>query len=90
MTRASRSEWAKRVRRWRASGLNARAFAAREGWNARTLAWWASQLNKSRREAPAFVDVTTLVSPPATPTIDVVIRESVRLRVSAGFDAELL
>jgi hypothetical protein len=91
MTRASRSEWAKRVRRWRSSGLSAREFAAREGWNARTLTWWASQLNKSRHETPSFVDVTALVSPPqVTPTIDLVIRDTVRLRVSTGFDADLL
>lgn len=90
MTRASRGEWAKRVRRWRASELIACEFAAHEGWNARTLTWWSSQLNKSRRETPRFVDVTALVSSPPATTIDVVIRETLRLRVSAGFDAELL
>jgi hypothetical protein len=35
--RASRDEWAKRVERWRDSGLRAEQFAAELGINAGTL-----------------------------------------------------
>jgi hypothetical protein len=78
------------VRRWKASGLTARAFAAREGLNARTLSWCASRLRGESQSQSSFVDVTSLVTPPATPSLEVVVRDSVRVRVSAGFDPDLL
>lgn len=79
------------MRRWRASGLTAKDFAAREELNASTLSWWASRLGDRRRK-PTFVDVTAVVATSATtmPTLDIVIRDSVRVRVGRGFDAELL
>lgn len=86
---AKRSEWARRVRRWRASGLTARAFAEREGCNARTLRWWASTLRGDGSAAATFVDVTELVTRPG-PTLEVVVREAVTIRVGPGFDAALL
>lgn len=83
--------WQHRVRRWRASGLTAAAFAAREGLNAGTLRWWSSQLGREV-EAPSFVDVTALVVPhsPPTESLEVVIRDAVSVRVKPGFDAALL
>ena len=90
MARSTRSEWAVRVRKWRSSGLTAREFATREGVNARTLAWWSSQLRRER-VAPAFVDVTALVTAPTPPSsLELLVRDAVRIRVSTGFDAELL
>jgi hypothetical protein len=78
MARSTRDDWAKRVRRWRASGLTARASAARDGINARTLSWWASRLRGERPGESAFVDVTSLVMLPAAPQLEVVVRDSVR------------
>lgn len=43
-TRASRDEWALRVRRWERSGLSAGGFAAREAVSAKSLAWWRWKL----------------------------------------------
>ena len=89
MARATRSVWAKRVKRWRASGLTAREFAARECCNRRTLAWWSSRLG--REERPAFVEVTGLVDATQREAmLEVVVRDGVRVRVARGFDAELL
>lgn len=42
--RSTRGEWRARVRRWKASGLTAERFAAREGIAAATLSWWRWRL----------------------------------------------
>ena len=87
MTRATRSEWAERVRRWRASGASARTFAEAEGLNPQTLQWWSSAL---KREQPStFVDVTSLL--PSTESASLTLEiGATRIRVSHGFDAGLL
>jgi transposase len=43
---ASRQDWAKRVERWSKSGLTARDFGVREGFNGTQLSWWKWQLGK--------------------------------------------
>lgn len=70
--------------------MSASAFAAREGLNAGTLSWWSSQLRAEVRPRPAFVDVTSVVAASAGAAIEVVVGDSVRIRVNAGFDPELL
>lgn len=45
-TRVGREEWAKRVERWRDSGLTTAEFAAEVGINARTLTYWAWTLKR--------------------------------------------
>ena len=86
---ATRSEWATRVRRWRASGLTAREFAGREGYNPRTLSWWACALKAEAPARPKFIDVTQLVTASPT-TLEIVVRETVVIRARPGFDAALL
>ena len=49
MTRQTRAQWLKRVRRWAKSGLDAEAFAAQEGIEARTLVWWRWRLGMGPR-----------------------------------------
>jgi hypothetical protein len=69
--RSTRVEWLERVRRWKASGLPAEAFAAREGTSAATLSWWRWRLARdgerigqargaARGEIPrtSFVEIT--------------------------------
>lgn len=51
MSRASRSEWAKRVQRWADSGLTAKEFAAGAGLKASTLSYWKWRLG-SKQQAP--------------------------------------
>jgi transposase len=43
---AAREQWAKRVERWKDSGLSAKEFAAETGINANSLSWWRWQLSK--------------------------------------------
>jgi len=49
MTRESREIWAKRVERWRDSGLSATEFAAEIGVNANSLRHWGWRVNADRR-----------------------------------------
>ena len=49
MRRDSREAWAKRVERWRDSGLTAKEFADEAGINARTLSYWKWRLRRDRR-----------------------------------------
>lgn len=88
MTEATRTIWAGRVRQWRASGLTAREFSAREELNAATLRWWSSRLGREPRTAALFVEVA-LPAPLSSP-IELVVRDGLYLRVSRGFDADLL
>jgi transposase-like protein len=48
MARETREEWAKRVERWRDSGLTAAEFAAEVGVNPRTLSYWKWRLGSKR------------------------------------------
>lgn len=88
MTRASKTQWAERVRQWKASGLTAQQYADREGLNRGTLVWWNSRL---RREAvvPAFVEVTVPVQHPRRDDerIEIELTSGVRLRVGKFVDA---
>ncbi len=45
MERASRETWAKRVERWKDSGLTAKEYAAELGVNAHSLSWWRWRLS---------------------------------------------
>ena len=47
MYRASAAEWAKRVERWKDSGLTAKEFAAEMGFKASTLTYWSSRLRRA-------------------------------------------
>jgi hypothetical protein len=48
-TRVTREEWAKRVERWRDSGLTCAEFSAELGINPRTLTYWKWVLGKEAR-----------------------------------------
>ncbi len=88
MGRRPRDEWAKRVQRWKQSGLTAAAFARREGLNAGTLAWWSSKLGRAQRAAPPVVEV--VVPPRVETTLTVEMRGGARLTVPVGFDEDTL
>lgn len=44
MSKTTGAEWAKRVERWKDSGLSAKEFAAQTGFNASTLTYWSWKL----------------------------------------------
>ena len=53
MERASAEEWARRVERWRDSGLTAKEFSAETGLNAGTLLHWSWKLRAAAGETRA-------------------------------------
>jgi transposase len=66
-SRVAREEWAKRVERWRDSGLKCAEFAAEVGINPRTLTYWKWVLGKEARgEKRAWPSQ----KPPQTSTAD--------------------
>ena len=88
--------WAERVRAWRASGLSATDFARPEGYRAKTLSWWASELKRRERIKSSAVPKVAMAR------VRVVRRSSARdegisivvagaqISVRRGFDAALL
>jgi transposase len=94
MKRGTRKEWEQRVARWRRSGQTASDFAAAEDLHPRTLTWWSSALKRASRRtaAPRFVEVVAPRAAPATSpaSIEVLIRDQIRLRVCGDFEPALL
>jgi hypothetical protein len=73
MERASRETWAKRVERWKESGLTAKEYAAELGINAHSLSWWRWRLGAGEvkptarpRRAIRNATPTTISTPPLT------------------------
>lgn len=96
--RASRDEWAKRVERWRESGLSVEQFAAELGINAGTLKFWKYKLGQPVAEKKALtgelprLPLMELQSAPVAQAtgFDVELRGGRRVHVAAGFDADAL
>ena len=100
MDRESRETWAKRVERWKDSGLTAKEFAAELGINAHSLSWWRWRLSspstapkarrRARRVTEEMTPPMTFVEVPAPTTaeaLEVVLPSSIRIRVPVAFDA---
>ena len=101
--KASPEVWRERVDRWKASGLQAKEFAAAENLSSRSLAWWQWQLQR-RSEVPAikrrtrrakkrtgsmsFVPVVVRAAE-ATP-MEIVLPGEIRVRIDVGFDEATL
>jgi len=105
MDRTSRETWAKRVERWRDSGLTAKEYAAEVGVNAHSLSWWKWRLSSGAKEqgrvpqkrhvpiSPATVSPLTFVEMTSAVThepLEVVLPSSIRIRVPASFDGPTL
>jgi hypothetical protein len=89
------TKWAERVRRWRASDKTASEFARGQGFEASTLRYWASRLNRlpeAVAKPAARVRVLRVrrvereaAGEPMTVTVG-----AARIEVRAGFDRALL
>jgi hypothetical protein len=102
MERADRETWAKRVERWKDSGLSAAQFATEIGVSARALSWWKWQLGRGEKAKPVrrrpkarrvplspmtFVEMS---APAASGALEIVLPSGVRIRVPAGVDSDAL
>lgn len=73
MDAALRETWAKRVERWKDSGLTAKEFQAESGINARSLSWWRWRLaggepaKKKRTRSSKRPDGALSKTPAVTP-----------------------
>jgi hypothetical protein len=99
--RVSRGEWAKRVERWKDSGLTAKEFASELGINPRSLVFWKWQLGKAvakgPKESPAPAtsrSTATLplmeLSAPTSSHFDLELAGGRRLTIPSTFDADAL
>jgi transposase len=94
---ATRDEWARHVKRWETSGLDAAAFAAREGIIAKRLVWWRWKLRSTPAAStpePRFVPVHVVDSTARPISTDVAIEIGLPngrvVRVAPGFDPTAL
>jgi hypothetical protein len=100
---ASKVEWAKHVEAWRESGASRDDYAAAHGLRPATLQWWVSKLardagKRTKRSRVRFAQVVEGAAPKrieprtttAASTLDVVVARGRTVRVSRGFDRDLL
>lgn len=98
---AKADEWAARVAGWRRSGKTAASFSDGRGFNPKTLTWWASELRRRSRRTDALErgvvrfakvvargDARSVAAGGAS--IEIVVRGDRVVRVTRGFDAEVL
>lgn len=105
MERKASEVWATRVERWRRSGLTAAQFAAREGINRHTLAYWKWKLRHGWQPSPRrasrpagvvraadFVELVATRAEVAEPAsaFEVVLAHGYRVRLADSFAGEAL
>jgi hypothetical protein len=102
MERADRATWAKRIERWKDSGLTAAQFAAETGVSAKALSWWKWQLgrgeapkpvkrrSKARKPAVSPLTFVELGTPARADALEVMMPSGVRIRVPAPVDSAAL
>ena len=78
------------VRRFRESGLSARAFASREGISTGTLRLWRNRAERTESESSPFIPVRLVEprDPQPTALATIELAGGRRLCVPHGFDAE--
>ena len=89
------SKWAERVREWRAGGQSAPEYAQGRGFEASTLRWWASRLDRgvlpaSPAKPKPRVRMVRVVPTGSTADALTVRIGAARVEVRAGFDPGLL
>jgi hypothetical protein len=104
--RTARAEWAKRVERWKDSGLTAKEFAGELGINPRSLVFWKWQLKRDglgtpaiareqppkvpRRRSAAKLPLVELRPSLMETRIELELGAGRRLKIPAGFDVDSL
>lgn len=103
MERTDRETWAKRVERWKDSGLSAAQFATELGISPKALSWWKWQLAKgdtkakttkrnkrSSETALSPLSFVEMAAPLRREPIEIVLPSGLRIRVPVDFDVAAL
>jgi transposase len=89
MARVGRDEWAKRIQRWKDSGLTAREFASEVGLSAASLSFWKWRLKKDQAQSTKPTKRAKLARREAAQPIRFVeVRDAMRASVASS-DARL-
>lgn len=98
-------EWIRRLEEFDRSGLSRADYAEPRGLTPSTLSWWRCEIARRERararaggrgQSPALLPVSILAPAPVASTklrvapIEVVVRDQVVIRVTAGFDPATL
>jgi hypothetical protein len=93
MTTDTRAYWSKQVKRWAASRLTLREYAAMTGVGASSLKSWKWKLGLEAKQAasgPGFVEVVGAMTPQVSDNFEVVLVDGVVVRVPSSFDGAAL
>ena len=88
--RVRATEWAERVRAWKANGSSADEFARGKPFTGKMLGWWAGEFARRSREKPTVAMARVIprdVARDATLAVQVA---GTLIAVRRGFDPELL
>lgn len=80
--------WRHHVSECRGSGLSYAEYARRNDLKESAFGYWRKRLSESSPEKPAFVELK--VSARETGGIEIVLRNSIRIRVGSDFDETML
>jgi hypothetical protein len=87
--RTDREEWAKRVARWKDSGLTAKEFAGELGINPRSLTFWKWQLGKLSEPPAKSPEASVKKNGRRSPTRTLPLIELARSTAPMPFELEL-
>jgi hypothetical protein len=102
MERVDRETWAKRVERWKDSGLSAAEFATEIGVTPKALSWWKWQLGKgekrkatqrrprARKVALSPMTFVEMSAPARSDALELVLPGGVRILVRTPVDSDAL
>ena len=102
--KASPEVWRERVERWKASGLQAKEFAAAENLSPRSLSWWHWQLQrrsgvpaaakkrtrKAKKRASSMSFLPVVVRAAEASPMEVILPGEIRVRIQSGFEEATL
>lgn len=76
--------WRKHIDAWRTSGQNQKEYCVQQEINESTLRYWRTKLSKEK----GFVEIPVKIE--SESTIDIIIKNTVKLQIRKGFDPDLL
>lgn len=76
--------WQKQIAAWQQSGQSQKEYCRSQKLKKSTLGYWRTRLSKEKR----FIEIPVKIE--SQSTIDIVIRDDIKIQVKKGFDPDLL